>query len=82
MIKLITSEFTTTVIESLDRVSSDKPLLKLSIIKSYLMTSKLGAEYDQTHEHLLQTIRSFFKETESNEVKVLCIENIALLMVT
>jgi len=46
------------------------------------MTSKLGTDYDSTHENLLATIRSFFRETESNEVKVLCIENISLLMVT
>ena len=46
------------------------------------MTSKLGNDYDSTHENLLSTIRSFFRETESNEVKVLCIENISLLMVT
>jgi hypothetical protein len=41
------------VIESLEKVPQDKPLLKLSIIKSYLMTSKLGVEYDSTHEYLL-----------------------------
>ena len=82
LLKLISSEFTSTVIQCLDQVPQDKPLLKLSIIKSYLMTSKLGNEYDATHENLLSTIRSFFRETESNEVKVLCIENISLLMVT
>ena len=82
LLKLISSEFTSTVIQCLDKVPQDKPLLKLSIIKSYLMTSKLGNEYDSTHENLLSTIRSFFRETESNEVKVLCIENISLLMVT
>jgi len=38
LLKLISSEFTSTVMYCLDQVPQDKPLLKLSIIKSYLMT--------------------------------------------
>ena len=40
------SDFTKIVFELLEQTPTDKPLLKLSITKSYLMTSKLGADYD------------------------------------
>jgi Nuclear condensing complex subunits, C-term domain len=76
------SDFAKIVFEFLEIQPKDKPLLRLSVIKSYLMTSKLGADYDDTHDYLLETIQNILKETESNEIKVLCIENLALLMVT
>lgn len=46
------------------------------------MTTKLGVEYDTYHDQLIELIQGYLKETEQNEVKVLCIENLALLMVT